>query len=426
MQNTANTRSISRIVTVAPALGLIVLGTTGCLGAKADNSGSATPANRTGARVQTVTVKKQDLARIIELPGTVEGFETADLYAKVGGYLSEISVDIGDSVDADQVLARLAIPEMHNEFDEKEAAVTSAQAATELAQAALDQTRTELQEREFQLEFRLAEFERVRGLVERGSLNSKLLDEATYQRDAARAAVDATQAHIRTAAAAIKAAKAKVTLAEAERDKAETMLRYTEIRAPFDGVVTRRFFDRGAFIQPALGNSAAKPLLTLAHIKTVRVFVDLPMPEVRWLNRGDKVVLDRINALPGEKFVGEVTRFSTALDPTSRMMRVEVDLENPEHRLLPGYYGYVTLLLDEFPQTPVIPSSALMAGPNETFVYCLEGDVCRKRVVITNYQDGTIVGIGMGLHGGEQIVQAGAGQLADGQKVVATNPNSGT
>jgi len=436
--------------------GLLLLAVAGCGNTGAIDSGGAntSTAGDDVQRVQTVTVKQQDLARKIELPGTVEGFETADLYAKVGGYLQEISVDIGDRVEAGQVLAKLSIPEMHKEQAEKQAAVASAEANAEQtqagirqaeaevrsAQARLDEAKSQVQEKQAQLDKHLAEFERVKGLVERGSLQAKLLDEAKYERDAASAALASVQARIVTAQAELETARAnvqravsdhksmqaKTKLAQAELERVETMLAYGEIRAPFAGVVTKRFFDRGAFIQPALGNSAAKPLLTLTRTDKVRIYLDLPMAEVRWLNRGDKAVLDRINVLPGDRFDGKVTRFATSLDATSRMMRVEIDLDNPEHRLLPGYYGYVTLFLDEFPQTPVVPSSALMAEGNKTFVYCIEGDVCRKRVVATNYQDGTIVGIDSGLRGGEQIVQAGGGQLSDGQKVVAKLAKTGT
>ena len=423
--------------------------------ADANNAGApkkATPGDEV-PRVQTITVEKRDLARTIELPGTVEGFETADLFAKVGGYLEEISVDIGDRVGEDQVLARLWIPEMHKELEEKRAAVASAEANTQQAYAAIrqaeaevrrqeasvDEVKAQLQEKQAQLEKQLAEYDRIKRLVQGGSLQAKLLDEAKYQRDAARAALDTVRARIRTAEAEVDAARAyvqravtdqtsaeaKVDLAKAESEKVRTMLDYGEIRAPFDGVITKRFFDRGAFIQPAEGNSAAKPLLTVTRMDIVRIFLDLPMAEVRWLNRGDKAVLDRINALPGERFEGEVSRFASSLDRSSRMMRVEIDLTNHDGWLLPGYYGYVTLSLDEFRQTPVIPSSALVAEGTERFVYVIDGDVCRKRAVTTNYQDGVIVGIGSGLSGGEQIVQAGAGQLADGQKVLAIGARAG-
>ncbi len=435
--------------------GLIVFSICGCGGADANTKAVAkgSASDDELARVQTITVEKRDLARTIELPGSVEGFETADLFAKVGGYLEEILVDIGDCVTEDQVLARLRIPEMHNEVEVKLAAVASAEANARQAQAAIrqaeadgrsaqarvEEAETELREKQARLDKQLIEYLRIERLVQSGSLQAKLLDEAKYQRDAARAALETAQARIRTAQAQREAAaayvdqavtdhssaEAKEDLANAELAKVKTMLEYGEIRAPFDGVITKRFFDRGAFIQPAEGNSAARPLLNVTRTDVVRIVLDLPMAEVGWLNRGDKAVLDRINVLPDVSFQGEVTRFASALDRSSRTMRVEIDLPNADGRLLPGFYGYVTLWLDELPRTPVIPSSALMAEGNEKFVYVIEGDVCRKRAVTTNYQDGVIVGVASGLGGGEQIVRAGAGQLVEGQKVLAINAGAG-
>jgi len=447
------TASAGLIVLTAVGLAFVI---SGCGSAGANNPAGASEAKSADElpRVRTITVEKRDLARTIEMPGTVEGFETADLFAKVGGYLEEITVDIGDRVTEDQLLARLRIPEMHKELDEKRAAVASAEANARQAQAAIrqaeadarsaeakvEEAETALQEKQAQLDKMLTEYERIERLVRGGSLEARLLDEAKYGRDAARAALETVGAKIHTARAQREAAaayveravtdhtsaEAKVDLAEAELAKVQTMLEYAEIRAPFDGVVTKRFFHRGAFIQPAEGNSAARPLLTVTRTDVVRIFLDLPMAEVRWLDRGDKAVLDRINVLPGERFEhGEVTRFASSLDRNSRMMRVEVDLKNPDHRLLPGYYGYVTLYLDELVQTPVVPSSALMAKGKERFVYVIEGDVCRKRAVTTNYQDGEIVGIGSGLQGGEQIVKAGGGQLDEGQEVVAVRAQAG-
>jgi len=210
-------------------------------------------------------------------------------------------------------------------------------------------------------------------------------------------------------------------LAKAERDKAETLLEYGVIRAPFEGTVVKRLVDPGAFIQPANGNSAAQPLLTVTRIDAVRILLDLPMAEVRWLNRGDRVVFDRINALPGATFQGEVTRFATALDSTSRTMRVEIDLPNPDRQLLPGYYGYVTVLLDEMPRSAVVPSSALVTSGSETFVCIVQSGICQRRAVSVVFEDGSIVGVGSGLTPGEQVVRAGAGQLKEGQSVVAVS-----
>lgn len=401
------------------------------------------------ARVETISVALRDLAQTIEMPATVEGFEKADLYAKVGGYLDTITVDIGDRVEKGQTLATLSIPEMDKELQRLAAAVTSAEAhvkqsrasitqshaRVKSAEAALEEAKTQHAEKEAQRKLKQAAHDRIKELVERRSLLAKKLDEARFELEATQAAVRSVEARVRTADAMVEASKADVekaildvdsatadvAVAVADLEKTKAMIKYGTITAPFTGVITKRTVDAGAFIQPAEGNSAAKPLLTVARIDTVRVMLQLPMPEVRFLNKQDHAVLDRIDVLPGERFEGEVARFASALDRSSRTMRVEIDLPNPMERLLPGYYGYVRLLLEEFPKTPTVPSSALMTDAEGSFVYVIENNTCRRRAVTTNYTDGSIVGLASGLEGDEQVVKAGGGQLADGQQVDAVN-----
>jgi RND family efflux transporter MFP subunit len=143
------------------------------------------------------------------------------------------------------------------------------------------------------------------------------------------------------------------------------------------------------------------------------------MNDVRLLDRGDRAVLSRINVLPGEEPEGEVTRFSPSLNAASRLMRIEIDLPNPDGKLLPGLYGYMTVYLEELSNIPVVPSSALLTAGQESYVFVCENGRARKCMVRTNYQDGTWVGIAEGLEGGEQVVRAGGGQIADNQPVTA-------
>ncbi len=407
--------------------------------------GSAETSQRV-PRVPTIVVQRKDLARTIEMPGTVEGFESVELYAKIGGYLHTISVDIGDTVKEGQTLATLYVPEMLRELDQKEAEIARATAAVEQTQAAirqmeaevtragaaLEETAAEALEKKAQREYRQAEYRRIKGLVDSGAVSRKLLDEATYQLDAALAAERAAEARVRTAEATVgaaranldkakadaKTAQAEVAVANADQSRAETMMQYATIRSPFPGVVTKRWVDRGAFIQPAAGNSAARPLLAVTRTDVVRVFVDLPMAEVGALDRGDKAVLDRIAVFPDKRFPGEITRFASALDMTSRMMRVEIDLDNPDGKLMPGYYGYVTVFLEQYPRTPVVPSSALAKEGTAHFVSVVDANVCRRRAVTLNFYDGRIAGIATGLKGGEQVVRTGAGSLNDGEEVI--------
>jgi len=120
-----------------------------------------------------------------------------------------------------------------------------------------------------------------------------------------------------------------------------------------------------------------------------------------------------------------VTRFSTTLHEDSRMMRVEIDLQNPGDRLMPGYYGYVTLFLETLSRQSVIPSSALLTEGKESYVLVVDQGKVHKRTVKTTYKDGSIVGIETGVTPGEQVIQAGGGLLTDGQQVIAVNGESG-
>lgn len=403
-------------------------------------------ASNVGTGVEVVPVELQDLSRTIEMPGTVQGYETIDLHAKIGGYLREMRVDIGDSVEKGQVLAILSVPEMDQQLKQKQALVqqavslvdqaraviAQAEAEGASAQAMLHEAQAERAEKDAQLRHRQAEHNRYQELVDSRAARRDLLDEARYQLEAAQAARETVEARIRTAEAKLHAAGAKqkkvaadyessqaaVAVAESDLQQVQTMLQYAEIRAAFDGYVTDRYVDPGAFIQPAEGNSGASPLLTITRTDKVRIVLDIPMGEVRFLDRGDPAVLDRVNVLPGEQpFKGVVARFSPSLNKSSRMMRLEIDLENPDGKLLPGYYGYVTLNLQQLAGTPVIPNSAVMTEGDQAFVYLVEDGTCRRCPITPTYQDGSIVGVSSGLVGGEQVIVSGGAQLVEGQRV---------
>lgn len=445
---------------VITAASLLPLFGTGCnrqpaAGQSAPQAGGAKPAAGGAANVSVITVPRIDVVKTVKMPGSVEGFATAALYSRVGGYLDEfvthpvtgLPVDIGDVVTEGQELARLHAPEMLDAVAQKQALIEQAQADVTQAAAAIqqaeaevtgvsaaeDEARTELAEKDAQLQFRGVELKRYEELVQNNSVRRELLDQSRFQYEAAKSARSTVEARIRTAQANLASAKAGLAKAQADQRSAEarvkvaradaaytqTMLSYATIRAPFDGVITQRSIDPGAFVQPAEGNSAAKPILTITKTDVVRVFVDIPMTDAQWIDRGDKAVLDQITSLPGATFPGTVTRFSPSVGSESRMMRAEVDLDNADGRLRPGYYGYMTVHLEEQPATPVIPSSALQSDADGLFVFIVDGGTVHRREVTVNFRDGSMVGIESGLSGGESVVRSSGGQLSEGQTVTA-------
>lgn len=342
--------------------------------------------------VQVITPQRKAISRTLTLPGSVEAFEKAKLYAKVAGYLDKIHVDIGDQVKKGQALAVLDIPEMAMEYAQAEAELAEAKARHVKAQADYDLQKVEL--------------ERSKSLREREAITQQELDEAQAKHEAA--------------SAGVKLAQARIDNARAHLGKLKTLMAYATIKAPFDGVVTERFVDPGALVQVATSDVDVSPVVTVQRVDKVRVFVNVPEPDVPAVDQGDPATLV-LSALPEKKFEGEVTRFASALDSSTRTMKVEVDFPNPERLLRPGMYGSLTLALETTAEAVTLPATALLSEKDKMFVYVVEDGQVRRIEVTTGMDDGIRVEILNGLHGGEQVIVAGASAVSDGSPVRAVS-----
>src|SRR5262249_33016157 len=139
----------------------------------------------------------------------------------------------------------------------------------------------------------------------------------------------------------VTVAEARLAVAQKAREYARTLLRYTKIPAPFDGVITRRNLNEGYFVQPANGRKG-EALFVVDQVDPVRVFVNVPELEAVWVRDQDEATVEG-RALHGRKFKGTVTRTARSLDPTTRTLKTEIDLPNPAGDLVPGTYVDVTI-----------------------------------------------------------------------------------
>lgn len=378
-------RPIVRSVVLLAALA------TGLVACSGPERGSAAP-QAAALRVQVHNAERRDLTRSITLPASVEAFEQARLYAKVSGYLAAITVDIGDRVQREQLVATLDIPEMQKEY-----------AAADAHRAEM---RAQLTKAEADLSLQKTLHERTRALRERKAVTQNDLDEAAGKYTVARAAVDLARAQVRRT--------------EAELAKLEALMEYTRIKAPFDGVVTERFADPGALIQAATGNTNVTPVVTVARVDVVRTFVDIPEREVPFVSTQNRATLEP-TALARHTFDGRVTRFARALSPATRTMRTEVDFGNPDGRLYPGMYGSLTIALETHPNAIVVPSIAVSRRKDgQAFVYIVAGSAAHQKLVHTGIDDGIQTEIVDGLEGNEPCIVSASGSLEDGTPVIAS------
>lgn len=337
----------------------------------ASRSGNETAAP--APTVQTVRPKRIDLTHKVDVNATLEAYESADLFPKVSGYLSAVNVDIGDHVKAGQVLSVISMPEL-----EKERAEAEAQLAAKRADLGLENVTLKRQEALF----------KARGITDQA------FDEAKSK----------------TAVAA-----AQVDLAVATVDKIKTLLTYTQIVAPFDGVVAQRLVNRGDFVQAATAGRTT-PLFTVQHVDTIRVFCDVPESEVPRLHVGDAASV-RPYGLNDKAIAGTVTRLSLRLDPETRNMRTEIDLPNPDESLYPGMYAQVSLETNKHPGVLTVPASAVGSDTNGTFVYVVRDGRVEQQPIKTGLVEGGQAEIVDGLREGADVVTVAKGAPAPGTVV---------
>jgi HlyD family secretion protein len=408
----------------------------------AEQAGAAT--SSAAARVTVAQPARKTLRRESVQPGQIEAFEQTPLFAKLPSYVQKLYVDIGDRVESEQLLADLFLPELKDELRQKEAALAQAGAEVELATAAV--RAAEAAVATAQANIRLAEAgltradadvtrwksqdARIRQLVAGGSLDRKLEDETRDSLKAAEAAQSETrakveaakatllqyQADLAKATAAKAAAGARQRNAEADLARVKALLQYTQIRAPYAGVVTERNVNRGDFVQPATA-ATAKPLMTLARRDLVRVFVDVPEMDSPSVEPG-RAGYVHVQALPDRVVQGKVARTSWALG-ANRTLRTELDLPNPAGVLRPGMYATAHIVLEERPHALVLPRAAVLGQGKAAFCWVVEDGKTVRKPISVGLQVGNEVEVLSGLEGNEQVVQAQAAALQEGQPVVA-------
>jgi HlyD family secretion protein len=393
------------------------------------------------AQVETVHPVRKTIQRTSDQPGQVEAFEETPIQAKISGFVELVNVDIGDSVKQDQVLAELWVPEIVQELKQKEALVRQASADVAQAEAAVKAataavatarakvTETEATAKRSDAEYARwkAELARIERLAAENAIQKKVVEETQSQFMAADAARDETAAKIESAKAGqeeaeaklaqaeadVFAATARVTVAEANRGFTEAMLQYAKITAPFDGVVTQRTVYKGHFIATA-GNR--DPLFVVMRGDPVRIFVDVPERDATSVNPRSRAIV-RIQALGGKDFEGAVTRSAWALDRTSRTLRTEIDVPNPDGKLRPGMYAYAGIVVAEHADVLSLPASAVIKLGEKTVCCCVEGGKIVRKPITIGLSDGTFVEIASGLDGSEEVVKTNASSLTEGQAV---------
>jgi len=171
-------------------------------------------------------------------------------------------------------------------------------------------------------------------------------------------------------------------------------------------VITKRFVDRGAFIQTASASQNAAPIATVANLDEVRLYLNVPETQAQYVRIGAPVSITT-TAAPDTAIKGRVTRTAASLDAKSRTMLAEVDLPNPDGKILAGTYATGRVVMETHRGVVSIPSDAVGVEKTGKFVFVVQNGKAKRVPVVTGFNDGAYTEITDGLHGGEEVVVTG-------------------
>lgn len=344
---------------------------------------------------------KQELV----LPGNLQAFTSAPIYARASGYLKRWYADIGTSVKAGQVLAEIEAPELDQQ-------VRQAKANLQQAQAALQQALANRQQSKANEEYARVTADRWKQLAAQGVVSSQDNDQrqAQYQ---------AQVANSQALDEAIAAARSNVSAQEANIALLEQLQEYRIVKAPFDGVITARNTDIGALINAGNGGPA-QDLFHIAAAGTLRVFVNVP--EVSSRSAVPGVTAELVLAeFPGRRFRGRLVRTADAMDPATRTLLAEIDVDNASGELRPGSYAEVHLAL-QGGRALIVPVSSVLFRSEGLRVGVVRagtnGSSTAELVPVTVGKDfGNEVEVTSGITERDEIIESPSDSLTSGAAV---------
>jgi RND family efflux transporter MFP subunit len=320
------------------------------------------------------------------LPGNVTAYTDSPIFARTSGYLTRWYFDIGAHVKKGALLAEISAPEVDQQLAQAQADLANAQATAANAHS---------------------QAERYSGLVQTDAVSHQDTDTFVHQAAATAASVRSAQANVQ---------------------RLRQLQSYQKIYAPFDGVVTARTIDTGQLIDAG----AARELFHLQAIQTLRVYTNLPQGDVAAAKPGAKIPVT-FPERPGQTYTGTLVRTSNAIDPVSRTLLVELDVDNRAGELLPGALAQVHFKAPATVSTFVVPAAALIFRSQGmqvgTVVNSPNGPVAHLASVIIGQDDGATIQIVSGINPGDRVIQDPPDSLIEGQRVtpvsVAAEPVAG-
>ncbi len=437
--------SIHKRIFVPALLAIAVsLGAAGCGSA---DSATNNPTEPVSVEITTEQAIIRPIPSYVEATGNLASDEQTDVAPAVGGKIVEVNFDIGSYVNQGDVLVRLdpqdaniRLEQARAQVEQQRQAVQQAEAAIEQAIANLRQTQARLgvtdgqtfQVRDFsqvrsvgaQLELAERELQRAERLLETGDVSRAIYDQRKAQRDAllgqldearsnaavAIRAISTAQSAVETSRAAANGARAGIRTSEAQVSQAQKAVADTIVRAPISGYVAERAASVGEFISP---NTPNAKIATIVRTSTLRVQIDVPEQDVGKIATGQGVSL-QTSAYTDRSFAGRIVRIAPSLDPQSRTLSVEAEIQNVDGLLRPGQFATVRITQSKPEPAVMIPVRAVRADGDVNRVFVVRDGAAREQLVQLGLLENDMIQVKQGVIEGDVVATSNLNLLSDG------------
>lgn len=425
---------------------LLAVGILPRMNRQAELNAAVTETKTSVPSVNVITPRRGKTTTDLVLPGSVKASQETTIYSRTTGYLKRRLVDIGDRVQANQLLAEIESPEVDQQAEQAKADLAKTQANVGQAKADLAKLQANVAQKRAELEKARADlvqaqadlgvasqsWQRWQILAQQGVVNQQQADErqGAYKVNLAKvqaaqntvnsiqADIEAAQANVNSGQANIDATIANVGSSQANLKRFGVLQSFKKVTAPFAGIITASSVDSGALIT-SNSSSNNTSLFKIAQTDTLRIYVNVPQTFVKSIQVGQTAQI-KIRELPQRAFTGTVTRTADALDASTNTLQTEIQVRNGDNALRPGMYAQVQFTANRTNPPLIVPSNTLVMrsdGPQVAIVTKDQKVHFQKVELGRDY--GTEVEINSGLQGNESLIANPTDAVSEGKPVKA-------
>jgi RND family efflux transporter MFP subunit len=370
----------------------------------------AVASDRQAKTVAVALVRRDSVRRAVDVVGTLTAVDQVTVSSETDGTVRAILADLGDRVQAGQVIVRLDNERQQYSYQQQQASLARTLAqygAADPQHLPQPEATPDVQRASAELAQASRAFDRASELSKRQLLSQQALDDAQAELQAKRAGYEVALQNARNLAASIQASEAATKLSNRQ-------LRDTEIRAPFDGYVERRLINLGELVK------AQMPVMAIVRIEPLKVTAEIPERMAPWIDSGRPVDL-HVDAYPGRTFSGKVTRISPAVNTGTRAFPFEAVVPNREGALKPGTFARVHVESAKVDEVLTLPFAALQYRYGVNRVFVVSGDRLEMRELQVGERLGERIEVISGVQSGERVVVKDVETLNGGELVAVSS-----